>query len=349
MSDKKNEVSFFFLILLLLVITISSSHAQVIRQEQEGVMWKKTLRIQGLISRMDPFNETSLYGLSEVNVDSMKTQRSSIQFELVASKFWEALKDSIISGIKTNRVDVHLLKGDPQRPNIYFKGTKITSYNVLLNELYLGFQKAIDATDTRNQKAVYVLEPLGPQIMLERIAARNVVKSKEDVLKLLTLYQLEVIFSVDETGFKIEPMSLLLGSAHFSQIPIMEENQDFALLKDYYNLFDRGFGFFVDLTSPLTYSFLVETGVMYSGEGNIIPFYDLVTMFHYPYEYYSESDFVIAGRTDQDEIKRLMMDRYNETTFNNLYGQPPQWWEAYGKSQFMNGIFDIDTTKQRIN
>lgn len=350
MSDSK-KVFFFTKVILtcLMILSLNQSiiQAQVVRQETEGVMWRKTLRIQGLISRMDPFNETSLYKYTELQVDSIRAQRSSIQFELVASKFWEALKDSIISGIKTNRVDVHLLKSDPKRPNIYFKGTKITSYNVLLNELYLGFQKAIDATDARNQKAIYVLDYERPEILPERIAVRNAIKTKEDVLKLLTLYQLEVVFSVDETGFKIEPLGLLFGSAHFSTAPIMEEGDDFAHLKDYYSMFQAGLGFYVDLTAPNTYSFLVETGVMYSGEGNIIPFYDLITMFHYPYEFFSESDFVIAGRNDQDEIKRLMMDRYNETTFNYLYGQPPQWWETYGKSQFMNGVFDVDSTKLR--
>ncbi|TNE72689.1 hypothetical protein EP331_06720 [bacterium] len=332
----------------MLVISISA-FAQIERPDQDGVMWRKTLRVQGLITRMDPFNETSLYKLSEKKTDSIKIDRNAIQFEMVASKFWEALKDSIIQAVKRNRLDVYLVKEDPLRPEIFIKGTKITSYNVLLDELFLGYQKAIDASDQRNTKAVYILDKIKPDVLQERTVTRSTIKQKEDIIQLLTLFQLEMILSVDETGFKIEPLSLLIGSAHFNSLPIMEPEQDYAILDGYFNQFRAGFGIFVDLTAQNTYNFLVETGVQFSGEGNIIPFFDLITMFHYPYQFYSESDFVVAGRNDQDEIKRLMMNRYNETTFNYLYGQPPQWWESYNKGNLMNGIFKVDSTKATGN
>lgn len=347
MQDNLKLLLRIYFIAQALILVCSSAFAQVMRPEQDGVMWKKTLRIQGLITRMDPFNETSLYKLSETETDSIQVNKNAIQFEMVASRFWEALKDSIIAAVKRNALDVYLVKEDPQRPEIFVRGTKITSYNVLVDELYLGYQKAIDATNQRNPRAVYILDRQRPDIIQERNVVR-LIKTKEDVLQLLSLFQLEMILSVDETGFKIEPLSLLIGSAHFNNLPFLEPDQDFASLDGYFNQFKAGFGIFVDLTAQNTYNFLVETGVQYSGEGNVIPFFDLITMFHYPYQFYSESDFVIAGRNDQDEIKRLMMNRYNETTFYYLYGQPPQWWESYNKGTLMNGIFSIDSTKTNV-
>jgi hypothetical protein len=125
MRDKlKSLLNTFFIAQALLLIS-SSAFAQIIRPDQDGVMWKKTLRVQGLISRMDPFNETSLYKLSETKTDSIQVNKNAIQFEMVASKFWEALKDSIISAVKRNALDVYLVKEDPQRPEIFVRGTKI--------------------------------------------------------------------------------------------------------------------------------------------------------------------------------------------------------------------------------
>lgn len=324
----------------------NNANAQIMRQEQDGVTWKKTLRIQGLISRMDHFNETSLYSLSETKTDSIKISKNQIQFELVASTFWESLKDSIINAIKNNKIDVYIPKNDPERDGIAIKGVKVTSYDILIDELYLAYEKIVDAPNAnRNNKAWYVLEKGGTiGFQRDRNLVRNI-KEKKQVLDLLGLFQLEMVFSVDETGFKIEPLSLLFGAGLMAVEPALNDGEDPAQVKGYYNIFKDGFGLFIDLTAENTYNFLVETGVQFSGEGTIIPFYDLLTMFHYPYEFYSESNFIIATAKDQEELKRLLINRYNETTFNYLYGQPPQWWESYGKSSFMNGVYNIDSTK----
>lgn len=347
MLNKKTVLS--FLMLSALFVFTDRAFSQIMRQEQDGVTWKKTLRIQGLLSRMDPFNETTtLYSLTEAKTDSIKITKNQIQFELVASSFWESLKDSVLSGVKQKKLEVYLVKADEERAGITNKGTKVTSYDILINELFLAYQKAIDpANANRSSKALYVMEKGGnPGFQSDRLLVRNM-KDKKQVISLLTLFQLEIILSVDETGFKIEPLSLLFGAARFNTEPFLEDGEDASEKTGYYNLFDDGLGIFVDLTAQSTYNFLVETGVTYSGEGNIIPFYDLITMFHYPYEFYSESNFVINNAVNSDELKRLLKNRYNETTFNYLYGQPPQWWESYGKSGFMNGIYNIDSTKIR--
>jgi hypothetical protein len=75
----------------------------------------------------------------------------------------------------------------------------------------------------------------------------------------------------------------------------------------------------------------------------------LVTQFHYPFTIYAESDNVIAENwalTDYGyaELRKLIKNRYNELTYNFLYGQTPEWWKE-NKGDFTNGMYDLPEDK----
>ena len=309
-----------------------------------GVNWQKTLRIRGVLDKFDPFNESNLYKLSEVDTDSISVRSNYVQFELIASDFWIILRDSLQSAIRNNLVDAYTVRPGISKgaSAIFTKSTKVT-YNDLIDSLYTNL---VNATDARNRlRQIYVLD-IGPFPQSRYIPGR--LQTPEEVYQLLTLFELEVIISVDETGFKMQPQSILFGTSHWANPPDLDAQS--VIDTDFFDEFDEGVGFFLDLSDEKTFNYLVESGIQFSGEKNIIPFYDLITMFHYDYLVYSESNNVVAEGAnsfnyDLGQLRRTLLNRYHEITYTYLYGQPPQWWEQGKKGKYTNGMYEIaDTT-----
>lgn len=359
--------------LLLLMFAVSlvllSLESELTAQSSptEGVNWKKTLRLRGLMGRFDPMNETNLYSLNDADKQqNLGIQKDYVQMELVASTFWMVLRDSLQEAIKAGMIDAYTLGRNPiiSQYNIRTKGTKVI-YEDLLDSLDLNYKKLMEQgvpPDIINPSGITVddrLLPLDDRFLIQPDADGRIVKD----FSLLGSYELEITIEVDETGFKITPTRLIIGTAHMeSGTPFPEEQwADF-----YFTGYDndgitlatppddwKNSGFYLDLTEMNTIKYLVEHGVQYSGEKNIIPFYDLLTMFHYNYKIYSESNNVLAeianqfNKYDLRELSSTVLNRYNDLKFTYLYGQAPEWWEQGNKGALTNGIYEVEQNAQQ--
>lgn len=342
-------------ILIFLIVSISAfTNEYALGQEvNSGVGWTKTLRIRGVLEKMNPFNETKIYSLGNTENTNISVDKKLIQIESIASGFWVALRDSLKSAIRNNDVDVYLARENPEKKLIFIKGIKINSYNILIDSLYANMAKIAQNATTR--EGIYTFDVGNELTSVKRYFPRRLEK-RERVFDLLNMFELELSISVDETGFRIQPKSLLFGSVHWNLPPPRPATvtSEFVLNSGFFDRFKDGFGIYLDLTEEKTYKYLVENGIGFSGEGNIMPFFDLITMFHYDYMFYSESENVIdlsaeTFKFDRDELRKNLLNRYNEMTFNYLYGQPPQWWDSYSKGAIMNGVYSIDSTNAPTN
>lgn len=313
----------------------------------DGVNWEKTLRIRGIMQPFDPFNESNLYKVTN-DVEGSKSLTSNsenVQFEMVASNFWIGLRDSLQTAIQNDEVDVYTVRESTieGQDDIFVKGTKVT-YNDLLDSLSVNLVNDTDPNDRINQMYNITLERNRPQSALVRRYQSQQNRVFED-LSLISLYEVELKVSVDETGFQIKPLTVLFGTTHWSSPATVNlEN----ILETSFDKFGKGIGFAIDLTSEKTLSYLVENGVQFSGERNIFPFYDLITLFHYDYMVYAESNNVLAQGFQKfgyelDDLRQTILNRYNDLTYTYLYGQPPQWWEEGKKGGFTNGMYQIDS------
>lgn len=334
---------FFYLLISLVLLTVTFAEAQISAKTNDGINWQKTLRIRGVMEPLDPFNESKLYQLSEIDVNQINVDKKFVQIAQIASNFWMVMRDSLIQAIKKNQIDVYLLEENPIHKNVFEKSVKIGSYNILINELYdnvtayqrrLGRSPAeiLSIRNANRSTQPFVRVSIQPASMLEEF---------------FIMYELEIQMTVDETGFKIDPLSLIIGTlvtANPQRDPAVLANPLVSGL--FYDIYQEGVGFIVDLKEPKTYNYLVEHGIKFSGENNIIPYYDLLTMFHYDFVVFSESDNVLATNAvafgySLEQLQAMLQNRYNEITFNYLYGQPPQWWENYAKGGYTNGLFEI--------
>ncbi|MCA1746983.1 MAG: hypothetical protein LC655_04750, partial [Bacteroidales bacterium] len=79
-------------------------------------------------------------------------------------------------------------------------------------------------------------------------------------------------------------------------------------------------------------------------EYNILPFYDLITMFHYDFKIYSESNNVLADAADIGYelvgLENALQIKYNDLLLTNIYGQLPPWWIEQQRSNITDGIYD---------
>lgn len=357
-------IRFIFVISISCLTLVVSTSSDVVAQSSvsEGVNWKKTLRLRGLMGRFDPMNETNLYSLNDAEKqENLGIQKDYVQMELVSSTFWMVLRDSLQQAIKAGMVDAYTLGRNPiiSQYNIRTKGTKVI-YQDLLDSLDLNYKKLMeqgvppDIINPSGATADDRLLPLDDRFLIQPDANGRIVKD----FSLLGSYELEITIEVDETGFKITPTALIIGTAHMESGTPFPEDQwmDF-----YFSGYDndgitaatppdawKSTGFYLDLTEMKTIKFLVEHGVQYSGEMNIIPFYDLLTMFHYDYKIYSESNNVLAEVANQfnkynlRELSSTVLNRYNDLKFTYLYGQAPEWWEQGKKGALTNGMYEVE-------
>lgn len=337
--------------------SVKKAEAQI-SQYAQGVNWQKTLRIRGLMEELDPFNETLLYNLTGKASHEIEARANYVQFELVASNFWVSLRDSIEDAARNGRIDIHTVyapgMGHRNR-GLTRKGTRVT-YNDLLDTLSVNLMDNVYRAD-QDFRVIHIggerIEDLPGFIdfTLNRRDAPVIggIQRVVQNLEIFTMFELEIVLHVDETGFEIYPQSLLFGNAIWNnQNEFDPENP----LADFQDLFEQGMGMYIDLTDDRTQAFLVESGVQFSGENNTIPFFDLITLFHYDYKFYSESDNVIQWAAvdfdhDTRELETTLLNRYNDLTYTYLYGQPPSWWEDGGRGHFINGLFEISDDMRR--
>ncbi len=325
-------------------------------QFSQGVNWQKTIRVRGIMEDIDPFNETMLFDLTQRGTNEIEARPEFIQFQLVASNFWMVLRDSLQSAASSGRIDVHTVRESTQRGErgIFNAGTRVT-YQDLLDTLSVALLDVFDPSDNFTQihrGGPRVYDDLSGFVQFELRPNAQTVNGIERLVQdfsVFTMYELELVLHVDETGFVIIPRALLLGNAFWDSEQIINPDN---LLDGFYARFDAGLGLFIDLTDSRTIQFLVDSGVQFSGENNMIPFFDLITLFQYSYKFYSESNNVIAENAadfghDMEALEATLLNRYNDLTFTFLYGQPPSWWEDSGRGHFTNGLFEITEEMRR--
>lgn len=338
-----------------------------------GAKWKKTLRIRGIMKPFDYFSETNMYNIKNaINQDeNIGSDKELIHFENVASNFWIGLRDSLQLAIQNNEVDVYIVEESdtPDEEGIFVKSVKV-SYNDLLNDLSNNMAEIVNNYGESESRYVYNLNTMSAMLYkaLEP-SLRNTESNNENIpanqlvkdLGIISLYELELELIVSETGFRVKPKSILFSTAHwdaanmfnsplFARSPARASVPIDQIDPDDFSGFSGGFargvgGFLIDLSEEKTLDYLVEHGIQISGENNIIPFYDLITLFHYDYKIYSESNKVLAQGASRlnyelQELEKTMLNRYNDMTYTYLYGQPPQWWENGKKGRFTNGLFE---------
>jgi len=321
----------------------------------------------------DYFSETNMYNIKNaINQDeNIGSDKELIHFENVASNFWIGLRDSLQLAIQNNEVDVYIVEESdtPDEEGIFVKSVKV-SYNDLLNDLSNNMAEIVNNYGESESRYVYNLNTMSAMLYkaLEP-SLRNTESNNENIpanqlvkdLGIISLYELELELIVSETGFRVKPKSILFSTAHwdaanmfnsplFARSPARASVPIDQIDPDDFSGFSGGFargvgGFLIDLSEEKTLDYLVEHGIQISGENNIIPFYDLITLFHYDYKIYSESNKVLAQGASRlnyelQELEKTMLNRYNDMTYTYLYGQPPQWWENGKKGRFTNGLFE---------
>lgn len=341
----------FILFLSILLCASFDVHSQELGADVDGVNWKKTIRVRGLMSKFDPFNETNLFKLQS-DGGQISAKSDYVQFENIAQNFWVVLRDTLQNAIRDDKVNAYTLGVGPSLLRV--PRVKVT-YQNLLDSLTLAFNTFAPAND----RQVAIFDPtdntVKPFFLLRRILetqSKAANKQLVNSLEYLSVYELELTLSVDETGFKIRPQAVIFGTAHWAQMGLYDPEKPLASFYTGYDINDRNspknIGFYVDLKEEKTIKFLIENGIQYSGETSVIPFYDLITLFHYPYKIYSESNNVIAqaklifaDKYANVDLEGILLNRYNDLTYSYLYGQAPQWWEQ-SKGAFTNGMYELD-------
>lgn len=342
---KTNLFSFFswaFVALILLIVATDTGNAQL-SNEKEGANWQETIRIRGVMSSFDPFNESNNYRMMDQATETITAQRDNIQLAMVASDFWSVFRDSLENVIRRGEIDVYTLENlRPRAPEeqttVYGKGEQI-EYNELLDILSQNLTN-ID----HEGKLIYNLD-MGQAVQEEPTIQRLSTAQGRlmDNFDLLTMYEVKLSINVNETGFNMQPLGIIFGTTHWASANDYNEND---ILSGFISGVELNqVGFYIDLTEENTLNYLMHNGLPVSGEQNIMPFYDLISMFHYDYKIFAESGNVLAqGALDfeysLDELERRILNRYNDLTFRNIYGQPPQWWSRGEKGGFSNGMFE---------
>lgn len=339
------------LVIGVLCVSFTVGNTQTIH-DSEGVSWERTLRIQGVIEEQDPFSESMLYDLAESQGEEIEASADNVHFEVVATHFWYALRDSLESAYEVGQINGYTVREKPNRDDIFGAGTQVT-YTDLLDSLsvYLddiepdGFThlqsprfEGIELYEQYIDDLIFDAQQDGDPINIEGEEVNRFVFD----LSMFKMFELEMRFRVDETGFEIIPQALLLSPA------IYDDEGDFNpdnWLQGIRTDFGEGVGLYLDLTEEETINFLIETGVQYSGEQTEIPFYDLMTIFHYDFQFFAESNIRI-GRAQEDfgydlqDAYSTIMNRYVDFAYTHLYGQPPSWWQLGERGHFINGLFE---------
>ncbi|MGM0587951.1 MAG: hypothetical protein ACQETE_06035 [Bacteroidota bacterium] len=324
---------------------------------EEGTNWQKTLRLRGIMNKYDPFNDSKLYQVTAENKGTLGAERQYVQFEMLASDFWVIMRDSLERAIQDDEVDAYTLSriGGTNDAPIMGKGTKVT-YSDLLDTLSTNLQEMeaqgrfmLNFQISQGKNGVAQPQDRVTQLMLNNSTDNRLVSD----LSQISMYELEVIIRVDETGFSLKPKRIFFSTTHWGSANELDMDNlmsGFTSGMDYNSV-----GFMIDLTDEKTLSYLVENGLQFTGEENIVPYYDLIALFHYGYKVHAESNNVVAlGANsfgyDLEELEQTLLNRYNDLTYTYLYGEPPRWWEEGAKGSFTNGMYEIpDTVDEQEN
>jgi len=330
------------LCLLFMIVMAETGFAQL-ANEKSGANWQETIRIRGVMSSFDPFNESNNYRMTDQPTETISAQRDNIQLAMVGSDFWSVFRDSLENVIRRGEIEAYTLEDQrPRAPEeqttVYGKGEQI-GYEDLLDQLSQNLTN-ID----HEGKLIYDLG-MG-QAVQEQSTIRRLSTAQGRLVndfELLTMYEVKLHVNVNETGFNLQPLAIIFGTTHWASEN--DYNEDDLLSGFISGVELNQVGFYLDLTEENTLNYLMHNGLAVSGEQNIMPFYDLITMFHYDYKVFAESGNVLAqGALDFDysleQLEQRILNRYNDLTFRKLYGQPPQWWSRGEKGGFSNGMFD---------
>jgi len=299
----------------------------------DGVNWQRTVRVMNVIEPFDLFNE-----FMNTDADVETPSRENVHYSSITSNFWEVLRDSVNEAIKADDINIYSLRPSEIRgqENIYVKNERIEGAT-LSQYLSARFDEVVASrfSGAAAQSAPFYFSNF--QNGIARVSQRP--PNFDDLID-INMFQLELIFYHDETGFGIKPTKLIFVPALFNSAADFDENRPVEI-------FPYQFAFMIDLTEEESVNILNEKGIQYSGEQNIMSFYDLISLFHFDYFYYSVSnqDLFSAtqrfdGRYELDELRSSTMNYFNELIFNFTYGQVPSWWIDGGKGSLTSGIFE---------
>jgi len=305
----------------------------------DGVNWQRTVRIMNVIEPFDLFNEIVNRDVINPSEIDGSVGRDNIHFSNVTTNFWEVLRDSINESIKANDINIYSLKPSEIRgqENIYVKDQQIDG-STLDQHLSAQFDQVVASrfSGAAAQSAPFYFSNF--QNGISRVSQRP--PNFSDLID-VNMFQLELIFYHDETGFGIKPTKLIFVPAIFNTAADFEEDRPVEI-------FPYQFAFMIDLTEEQSLNILHEKGIQYSGERNIMSFYDLISLFHFDYFYYSVSNQDLFSATQRfndryelDQLRESTMNYFNELIFNFTYGQIPSWWIENGKGPLTNGIFEM--------
>ena len=369
----KNILAYVTLLSIILTSMAFGLPSNLSAQQNEfsnasGVKWKKDIRIRGLMKKYDPFYESKIYEIKTTIGDrkSIPSDSEFLRTEYIAENFWSILRDSLSIAIKNGELPIYSLRESqiPGQDGIYIKNQEIT-YDEISRTLSANLNSKFSEFAGNQTRYIYDLNTNSAllydalQSNLQNIAAENNNAYLVQDLNMITLYELKFDIIYNETGFRIKPRAIYFSTAHWdaanmnnsplfsagsANVPVNEiDGEDFT---GFSGGFSRGIGgFMIDLTDDRTYDYLVQNGVEYSGSSNTIPFYDLISLFHYDYKIYAENNNVLAQSGDSNELEQQLLDRYNEIIYTYLYGQPPTWWKKGTRGHFTNGMFDFDPSQ----
>ncbi len=327
---------------MILVLGLGTFTAQAqIDPISDGVNWQRTVRVMSVIEPFDSFNQMLQHDRIGARGDEILT-RENIHFSNVAANFWEVLRDSISESIKNNEINVYSVRPAEVRgqQNIYVKNERIEN-GELANYLSENFDRVVASqfSGAAAQSAPFFFSNFQNRIVRVSQAAPEF-ENLEDV----NLFQLELIFYNDETGFGIKPTKLIFAPALFNSETDFNDDRPVEI-------FPPEFAFMIDLREDSSIAMLNEKGIPFSGEKIVVPFHDLLSLLQFDYFYYSVSRqdlFTRSQRDDNDlsleELRASVKNYFNELIFEFTYGQVPGWWIDSGKGALTNGLFEISET-----
>ncbi len=306
---------FFVFFVILLIFSTEKIHAQF-NGEAPGATWQQTMRITGLIEPYDFFG--SLFDMDE--------QSEIEQQEAISKYFWHPLRDSLSVAIREGRVNAYTIQssGRPGMDRIFVKDEKI-EYNNLISELTASLRSVA------NQRIGDVIFLVDRNDVAD---VRNYVTDFTNYfenLNAINQFELEFIMRYDESGFYVQPTQIIFGVALFPSRFLFEENK-----MNFFNEYENGLGFLIDLTETESLHFFSNSGVQVSGDFNIYPFWDLITRMNYDYVFYSVSGRELALSADEpflyelQEIRAELMNTVHERLLEQIYGQIPTYWLEQG-------------------
>lgn len=330
----------FALILQLMAPTDAAAQYPVV---SDGINWQKTLRIRGVMKPFDPHRQSLNLSVAagQTAGTGPATTADLTPYRHVTRNFWIALRDSMENAVRIGAVQAWTVERstNARMENIFLKGTPL-GYDELLDRMSRGMTAATRSDDRITQMYDLTSGRLRVQSDLVREAGARGEPFFDDFRR-LSMFELELIMYIDERGFHMKPMNLLLGTAHWDNPGFFDEND---LLAGFRDEFGNGVGFAIDLSDPKTVAYLSRSGIQVSGEYNILPFYDLFTMFHYDFKIYSESNNVLADAADIGyelvALENALQIKYNDLLLTNIYGQLPPWWIENQRSNITDGIYE---------